>query len=180
MHDESKIPAAHIQDVDLSAVDPTLAAEIRRLGDLMERGEETPEQFARLVRSIHQIGEFHEAEYLLRQNLEVAADGVALYGELFGTEKPDEFAEAIEAFGQQFDIRLDLIESQEFLESVYHTVPTSPRFDDFRLLGEPCEVRFDYSHPDFVVADVSSMADEEYLILRWVKGVWEMGEAEDS
>jgi hypothetical protein len=173
MDDGYAIPAATVRDVDLSGVDPALAAEIRRLGDLMERGEETPEQFSELVRLVLGAGHSTKAEYLLRRNLEGVANGPALYRDLFGTEKPDEFATAIEAFGEQFGVELELVENRDFLDQVYHTRAGSPRWDVFRLLGKPCEVRFDYGDPDAVAADVSSLSDDEYLLMQWVDGVWE-------
>jgi hypothetical protein len=172
-NDPSAIPAATVQDVDLSQVPPTTAAEIRRLGQLMERGDETPEQFAQLVRLLHQAGFGAKSEYLLRRNMDVVADGAALYSELYRTEKPDEFAAAIDAFAEQFSLDLELVEERDFLDRLYRATPRSARFDEFRLLSEPCEIRFDYGSEDAVEADVSSLANEEYMILRWINGVWE-------
>jgi hypothetical protein len=170
------IPAATVQDVDLSAVDPTLVAEIRRLGDLMERGEETPEEFAGLVRLLAEAGHPAKAEYLLRRNVEVAAGELALYRELFGTAKPDEFAAAVEAFAEQFGVGVEFVSSRGFLDALYRVQPGPPRSDAFALLGEPCEVRFDFADPDFVAADVWSDTDDRYLLLRWVRGLWELSE----
>lgn len=173
-NDRSFIPAATVQDVDLSSLSPATAAEIRRLGQLMEHGGETPEQFAHLVRLLHQAGFVAKSEYLLRRNMDAAADGAALYRELYGTDKPDEFAAAIKAFADQFSLDLKLKKERDFLDCLYRTTPRSARFDDLRLLSEPCEVRFDYASEDAVEADVCSLADDEYAILRWVNGVWEM------
>jgi hypothetical protein len=170
------IPAATVQDVDLSAADTALAAEIRRLGDLMERGEETPEEFSRLVRLLVEAGQPAKAEYLLRRNWEVAAGELALYRELFGTAKSDEFAAAVESFTGQFGVGLESVGSAGFLRAAYRLRPGPPRSDAFALLAEPCEVRFDYAEPDFVAADVSSETDARYLLLRWVRGVWELAE----
>src|SRR5690242_19240359 len=119
MDDGFLIPAATIQDVDLSAADPELATEILRLGHLMERGEETPEQFAQLVRLLVQAGQTSKAEYLLRRNLEGVADGLALYREMFGTARPDEFAAAVEGFGAQFGVGLEFLSSRGFLDGLY-------------------------------------------------------------
>jgi hypothetical protein len=174
MDDPTKIPAATVQDVDLSNADPALAAEIRRLGDLMKLGHETPDEFTRLVRLLVEAGRRAKAEHLLRRNYEAAPGGLGLYRELFGTQKPDEFAAAVEAFGTQFGVRLELIEGRHFLEGDYRMSPGPPRADGFALLGEPCEVRFDFADPDFVAADVSSASDQRYLLLRWVRGVWEL------
>lgn len=172
--DPSKIPAATVQDVDLSGVPPGTAAEIQRLGQLMDRGDETPEQMAQLVRLLHDAGFRAKSEYLLRRNMDVVADGSALYRELYGTEKPDEFAAAIEAFADQFSLDLKLVEQCHFLDSRYRTTPRTARFDELRLLSQPCEIRFDYANE--VEADASSLADEQYMILRWVNGVWEIAD----
>jgi hypothetical protein len=174
MDDRFDIPAATIEDVNLIGVDVGLASEIRRLGELMERGEETPQQFAQLVRLVYQAGQSRKAEYLLRRNIEVVIDGFAMYNGLFGTNKPDEFASAIEGFTTQFAVRLQLVDSQGFLDSVYQSDPQRVRFDDLRLLNEPCEVRINYASEEAVEADVSSMETDEYMILRWVNGVWEI------
>lgn len=174
--DPSVIPAATVQDVDLSSISPATALEIHRLGELMERGDETPEQMAQLVRLLHEAGFRAKSENLLRRNMETVADGSALYCELYGTEKPDEFAAAIEAFAEQFSVSFELVEEHDFLDSVYRTMPGSARFDDFRLLSEPCEVRFNYGTEDAVEADVSSPKDEEYMILRWINSVWELAD----
>lgn len=174
--DPSAIPAATVQDVDLSAADPALAAEIRRLGDLMEQGDETPEQFAELVRLLVRAGQPRKAEYLLRRNIEVVADGPALYGELFGTARPDEFAAAVEGFRTQFGVGLEFVSSRGFLDGLYRVRPGPPRSDAFRLLGGSCEARIDYSDPDAIAADVWGESDEEYLLLRWVGGTWQLAE----
>jgi hypothetical protein len=166
------IPAATVQDVDLSAADAALAAEIRRLGDLMERGDETPEEFARLIRLLVEAGQSVKAEYLLRRNVEAAAGELALYRELFGTAKPNEFAVAMRAFAEQFGVGLEFVRSRGFLDCLCGVRPGPPRSDAFALLGDPCEVRFDFADPAFVAADVSSLSDERYLLLRWAGGVW--------
>jgi hypothetical protein len=173
MEDPSAIPAATVQDVDLSASDPALAAEIRRLGGLMEHGDETPEQFAELVRLLVRAGHSRKAEYLLRRNVEGVAEGPKLYRELFGTARPEEFAAAVEGFQRQFGVGLEFVSSRGFLDGLYQVRRGPPRSCAFRLLGEPCEVRIDYADPDLVVADVWSESSEEFLLLRWVGGTWQ-------
>jgi hypothetical protein len=179
MGEDCDIPAAHVRDVDLAAVaaiDPDAAAEIARLGQLMELGEETEEEFFRLVKLLHRVGWTKKAEYLLRRNLEVGEEGWALYFEMFGTDKQDEFTAAIAAFVDQFSVELVPIENQGFLDSAYRTESQQARFDEFRLLNDPCEVRFSYASEDAPEADVSSLETDDYLILRWVNGVWEIEE----
>jgi hypothetical protein len=174
MDDPSVIPAATVQDVDLSAAEPALAVEIRRLGDLMERGEETPEQFAELVRLLVRAGQRHKAEHLLRRNLEVIADGLALYRELFGTARPDEFAAAVEGFKEQFGVGLEFLSSRGFLDARYRVLSGPRQAQMVRQLGEPCEVQFDFADPDVVAADVVGQSDEEYRLLRWEDGRWRL------
>jgi hypothetical protein len=108
--------------------------------------------------------------------MDTVADGSALYRELYGTAKPDEFAAAIQASAEQFSIALELVKERDFLDRLYRATPRWARFDDLRLLSEPCEVRFDYACEDAVEAEVSSLVGEEYLILRWINGVWEAAE----
>jgi len=180
MGDSFAIPAATVQDVDLSGADAVLAAEIRRLGDLMERGDESPEEFAKLIRLLVEAGQVSKAEFLLRRNLETVAGELLLYRELFGTMKPDEFTAAIQGFIQQFGVVLEFVSSRGFLDGLYRIQPGPPRSDAFALLAERCEVRFDFVDPNFVAADVSSESDERYLLLRWVSGVWELAEQKDK
>ena len=137
----------------------------------MGRGEETPEQFARLVRLLVQAGQPPKAEHLLRRNLEGVADA-ALYRELFGTAKPDEFAAAVEGFAAQFGVGLEFVSSRGFLDALYRVVPGPRQAELFRQLGEPCEVQFDFVDADAVAADVCGQSDEEYRLLRWEGGVW--------
>jgi hypothetical protein len=158
--------------VDLSGTEATTAAEIRRLGRLMESGNESPEQFAQLVRLLHGTGCCSKAEFLLRRNLETVADGALHYRELYGTEKAEAFAAAIEAFAEQFSLTLESLIERGFLDRVYRTFPQQARFDELRLMSEPCEVRFDYASQEAVEADVSSLSNTQYVILRWVGGVW--------
>jgi hypothetical protein len=176
MDDPSAIPAATVQDVDLSAADPAVAAEIRRLGELMERGDESPEQFAELIRLLARAGQPRKAEYLLRRNIEVVASGPALYRELFGTTRPDEFAAAVEGFRAQFGVGLELVSSLGFLDGLYRTRPGPPRSDAFRFLDQPREVRIDYADLDAVTANVWSESSEECLSLRWVGGAWQLAD----
>jgi hypothetical protein len=170
--DRFAIPAATIQDLDLSLADPALAAEIRRLGALIEHGEETPEQFARIVELLVQAGHTQKAEYVLRRNQDVVANGPALYDQLFGRQKPTEFEAAIDAFRVQFGVRLQLVDSPGFLEAVYHSAPGPLASDRPILLGQACEVAFAYAQPHMIEAEVSCLADDAFLQLNWVNGKW--------
>jgi hypothetical protein len=175
MSDESAIPAAHIDDVDIgaiAAIDKAAAETIARLGSLLDQGEETPKDFFRLVRLLHQVGWTRKAEYLLRRNLEIEEEGPTLYRELFGTEKENEFTAAVDGFAAQFSVELDLLRSRGFLDREYRTRLRQDHSGGFGLLRSPCEVRFDYANEDAVEADVSSLETEEYVILRWVRGLW--------
>ena len=71
-------------------------------------------------------------------------------------------------------MELEWCESRGFLDRTYRTEPRLAHFDSFRLLNESCEVRFGYGHPTIVEADVCSSETEEYLILGWAGGVWEI------
>lgn len=166
------IPAATVQDVDLTGSDAALAAEIRRLGNLMELGDESPEEFSRLVRLLVEAGCGAKAEYLLRRNVVAAAGEQALYRELFGTAKPDEFAASIAAFASQFEVELEFVAGYDFLDAKYRVRPCVRRPDDFGFLSEPGEVRFDFSEPDHVSAHVSSSGGRGHWPLYWLAGEW--------
>jgi len=63
---------------------------------------------------------------------------------------------------------------------VYRSEPQLVPFRGYKLLSEPCEVRFTYANEDAVEADVSSMETEEYLLFRWINGVWKIIEPSSS
>src|SRR5262245_58399644 len=109
--DRFAIPAANIGDTDLVALaqtNPAAAKEIARLEGLMNRGEETNEEFLHLCRLLFDVGSVAASEILLRRNLDYY-EGHALYVRLHGTAKQEEFAAAIEAFKSQFDVDLVLV-----------------------------------------------------------------------
>src|SRR5438128_8649027 len=138
------IPAANIGDTDLSALaktNPDAAKEIARLEDLMNRGEETKEEFRRLCQLLFDVGSVGAAEILLRRNLDYY-EGRALYTQLFGTAKQEEFDAAIEAFKSQFNLELVLVTQNDFLISTFHADGGAPRSDAFALLSRPCEIEF--------------------------------------
>jgi hypothetical protein len=176
--DPTAIPAATIQDVDLSHLPPDTAAEIHRLGRLMELGDESPTEFAQLIRLLHQAGFRAKSEYLLRRNADVIADGRALYRELYGTEKPDEFAAAVEAFADQFSVALELLSDDRFLHRAYRTTAGFTLSDEFHLLSDPCEVSFSYALENVIEAGVFNTAREKYLVLCFLNGVWESADEE--
>src|SRR3954447_19813797 len=115
------IPAANIGDTDLVALaqtNPAAAKEIARLEDLMNRGEETKEEFLKLCQLLFDAGSVAASELLLRRNLDYY-EGHALYARLFGTERQEEFDAAIEAFESQFDLELVLVAEEDFLVSTF-------------------------------------------------------------
>ena len=131
--DAGAIPAANIGDTDLVVVAqtrPAVAKEIARLEDLMNRGEETKEEFLRLCQLLFDVGSIVASEYLLRRNLD-CYEGHALYVRLFGTTRQDEFNAAIEAFESQFDLKLKLLAEKDFLVSAFRADGGPPRFDTF-------------------------------------------------
>jgi hypothetical protein len=182
---EHGIPAAHVEDVDYAAIarfNPEAAQEIRRIGDLLGLGKETVEEFRRLIELLHETGEAAKAEHLLRRNLDLESKvDRLLYSRLFGTLKPDEFEDAIEAFRIQFDGELEVIRDNDFLSRTYLMKPRRQRNDGFRLMSQLCEVRISYVERNTVEADVvlydparDVFAADECLLLFWIGGVWEM------
>jgi hypothetical protein len=106
--DRYAIPAANIGDTDLAAVartPPAAAEEIARIEQLMNRGEETKEEFLQLCQLLFDVGSVAASEILLRRNLD-HYEGHDLYVRLFGTTKQEEFQTAIEVFQSQFEVEL--------------------------------------------------------------------------
>ncbi|MCE9547170.1 MAG: hypothetical protein K8T25_16980 [Planctomycetia bacterium] len=182
---EYGIPAANIGDIDLEVLaqtDPESAREIARLDALMNLGEESKEEFRRLCKLLFDAGSVAAAEILLRRNLDYY-EGEALYLQLFGSTKEDEFVFAMEAFKSQFEIDLVLEKENQFLVSTYHSGGGPPRWDDFRLLSQPCEIKFGYFEQDKIEADITLLDPgrdifraDECLLLFFVNGVWEIGD----
>ncbi|HUG67858.1 MAG TPA: hypothetical protein VMM76_08900 [Pirellulaceae bacterium] len=191
MDDEHKhaIPAASIGDTDLDAVarhTPAAAKEIARLEDLMNRGEDTNDEFLLLCRLLFDVGSVGAAEVLLRRNLDYS-EGDALYAELFGTEKQEEFYAAIQAFESQFNIQLSLTAKNDFLVATFHAEGGPPRSDDFELLSQPCEIKIGYIERDKIEADIVLLDPnrevfdaDECLFMYFVKGVWEIADPMDA
>jgi len=187
--DAGAIPAANVGDTDLVALaqtNPMAAKEIARLEDLMNRGEETKEEFLRLCQLLFDVGSVAASEYLLRRNLEYYEDH-ALYVQLFGTAKQEEFQTAIEAFKSQFDVDLVLIAEKDFLVSTFRSDDGPPRFDAFALLSRPCEIKFGYIEQDKIEADVTLLDPgrevfdaDECMLLFFVNGVWELADPMDA
>lgn len=186
---EYAIPAASIGDTDLDAVarsNPDAAKEIARLEDLMNRGEETKDEFLCLCQLLFDVGSVAAAEILLRRNLDYY-EGEALYTKLFGTEKQDEFAAAIHAFESQFNIQLSRTENNDFLVSTFHSVGGPPRSEDLELLTQPCEIKIGYIEQDKIEADIVLLDPErevfsadECLCMYFVNGVWEIADPLDA
>jgi hypothetical protein len=187
--DAGAIPAANIGDTDLVALaqtNPAAAKEIARLEELMNRGEETKEEFLRLCQLLFNVGSVEVSEYLLRRNLDYY-EGHALYIRLFGTARQDEFNVAIEAFKSQFDLELTLVAEKYFLVSTFRTEGGPARFDTFALLSRPCEIKIGYIEQDTIEADVILFAPgrdvidaNECMVLFFVNGVWEDADAIDA
>lgn len=187
MNDEDKyaIPAAGIGDIDLNVVartNPTAAKEIARLEGLMNRGEESKDEFFCLCQLLFDVGSVADSEYLLRRNLDCYQGG-ALYKKLFGTAKQEEFDAAIDAFKSQFDLNLTLVERNDFLDTTFQSDGGPPRSDDFQLLSHPCEVRIGYIQQEKIEADIVLLAPDrdtfeadECLFMYFVNGVWEIAD----
>lgn len=187
MDDEERyaIPAASIGDTDLDAVaqtNPTAAKEIARLEDLMNRGEDTKDDFLRLCQLLFDVGSLADSEHLLRRNLD-GYEGGYLYTRLFGTLKEEEFSAAVGAFKSQFDLDLVLAEKNDFLQCTFQTAVGPPRSDDLQLLSHPCEIKIGYIQKDKIEADINLQKPDcdvfnhdECLFMYFVNGMWEVAD----
>jgi hypothetical protein len=190
MSDEHAIPAASIRGVDLEAIAarfPEEAREIARLGDLMERGEETEGEFRRLCELLHTVGETKEGEYLLRRNL-AYYEGLETYQRLFGTAIPDNFSRAIASFAEEFGLHLTLRRERAFLDQECQSVPLLGDHSRFTILNGCCDVRFDYWHRDFVTAEIVATGAQKVnyfdlntcIFLRWQNDRWRLMDPRDA
>lgn len=187
--DKYAIPAASIGNTDSGTVaqtNPVAAEEIARLEDLMNRGEESEDDFLRLCQLLFDVGSVADSEYLLRRNLEYY-DGESLYKRLFGTVKQGEFDSAIDAFKSQFDLNITLAEKNGFLETTFHSDGGPPRSDDLRLFSHTCEIKVGYIQQDKIEADIVLLAPDrdvfdadECLFMCFVNGVWEIADPMDA
>jgi hypothetical protein len=178
--DEVKIPGFNIADIDLSDIAeqaPEVAAEITRIGELMHFGDETPEEFRLMCQLLFDYGGISDAEQLLRNNLEEGDETHALYLRLFGREKEEEFAKAIEDFQTAFKAKLRHKETSGFLNTAYELEPLPVEEAYHPLFAEESvEVWFTYSEIDAVTAHVENMELGGYVILQWVSGTWSVTE----
>jgi hypothetical protein len=182
-----RTPAASISDVDLDSIPEREAEEIARLGEKMEQGEDTEEDFLRLCQLLYTVGHRAKSEYLLRRNLEEGEPGHDLYIGLFGTVKQEEFESAVEAFKSQFDVEISFVEKCDFLDWEFHSQGGPPRSDAFALLERPCEVRFSYSDETRIECNVvlldptrTVFKADERLFMYYLNGVWEIADQLDE
>ena len=189
--EEHGIPAASIGSVDLeevARVDPTAAAEIARISELLQQGNETVEEFLALVQLMHRVGYPEDAEYLLRRNLDWS-EGEELYARLFGTTVPDEFHRAILALADEFGLNLRRSEELDFLDTVYDSVPrdrTTPRYN---VLHHPSIIRIAYNRKNYMTAEVTTAERRDtidaydltqIIFLRWQHGKWRLIDWRDA
>jgi hypothetical protein len=188
MADESAIAAVAMPLLDVDAIegaDPSALVALRQFEGRWAAGKATRRDFLDLVKLLHRIGCSTDAEYLLRINLLVASeedeslseekDRLALYMELFGAAKQEEFAAAISAFSKQFSAKLTNGAGSTFLAG-FHTVPRSACLKKYRLRNEQCYIRFEYEKKDFVEGQLESVKpdSDQLVFLRWVGVVWEI------
>jgi hypothetical protein len=187
--DGHEIPAANIGDTDLVALaqtNPGAAEEIKRLVALMDRGEESKEEFLQLCQLLFDVGSVAASEHLLRRNLDFY-EGHALYVQLFGTTRQDEFDTAIEAFKRQFKLEMVHLVVREFLVWTFRSDGGTPRSDAFALLSRPCEITFSYAEQDKIEADVTLLGPwqevfgpDEWMQLFFVSGAWKLVDPMDT
>ena len=192
--EEHGIPGASIGSVDLEQVaktDPTAAAEIARINNLMQQGKESKEEFLTLVQLMYRAGYHQDAEYLLRCNVDSAEDE-ALYRMLFGSKMPDEFDRAILALAAEFSLVFHLrAKETDFLHAAYESVSSDQTTPRYNVLHGACVIRFAYNRQNYVIAEVMTAEAEqegtidEYdltkgIYLRWQQNEWHLIDWRDS
>lgn len=165
----------------IAALDSAAAAEYARVTALIYRDEdEMWADLIQLVKLLHRVGCTREADSLLRANLLVRESGRAIYVELFGTAKQDEFSTVIDAFAAQFFAELEPAGSHGLFYRWYLTKPQHNCLRQYRLRDEPCSVVFNYdgnsaAGDDYFQAEIQSLKlDDQLIFLRWIKGSWEI------
>ena len=177
--DPTAIPAASIGAIDLGLLyrsDPSSAEEIARLEGLMNRGDETDEEFLKLCRLLSDAGAVDDAEYLLRRNIDYEG-GRDLYDELFGSAKINEFERAIKTFETQFGTTLSGRDDSDFLTAVFRSTPAPSQTGYFSILSKACEVTIEFAEKTTINADVipHALSTEEhdvYVLMEFFNGMW--------
>jgi hypothetical protein len=123
--DDYEIPAASIDGVNveqISKTHPEKAKEIARIGELLNRGEETEDDLLQLGRLLYEVGKAKESEYLLRRNTCEENDAVhQLYLQLHGTTAEEYFMQSINSFTSQFGVELSQKQRRDFLCHTYQS-----------------------------------------------------------
>lgn len=209
-YDESEIPAASIDGVDLHRIEQVSAAdaaELRQLGKDLNEPDFTDARFIRLVELLLKHGEKQLAEDLLRGNVIDEGDELhAAYRRLFGTVADEELESQIAHFAGQFRVTLENTgESNGFLCPVYVSRPIPGEHDSSRtpvelvegdlraFLAGQCQLEFRYESTGST-ADLVSIEPNrerpsapgpesrpEYAIpLIWRSGMWHLEEEEEE
>jgi hypothetical protein len=158
---------------------------LRKFEGLWSDGKATERDFLGLVKLLHRVGCPTEAEYLLRTNLLVFAEDdqppyedkarLAVYVELFGTAKQEEFAVGIAAFSKQFSAKLTHARRDVSFWHGYNIKPRRACLGRYGLRDEPCYVNFEYQAKDCIEAQMwSSKSEDRLIFLGWAQGAWEI------
>lgn len=181
----NRIPAANIDDVDLSSIDrasPADAADVLRIKRLIASGGETDQDLIRLCELLFKHGEVETSEDLLRSNVVDVGDVIhGAYTRLHGHAVEGVLDRAVDDFSRQFGVRLELKRSRGFLKHEYSSQPGSlPAGVDSRIaryLSRPCLVEFKYD-PQGCLAEITCREpalSQTYLLLRDYAGKWGIG-----
>lgn len=177
------IPSASISGIDLQRIESdsaNAAREIIRIGELLDHGNETEEDFIRLCDLLYAHGEPAKSEELLRCNIAEEGDAYyRAYRRLHDFTADIGFEKCILAFEAQFGVQFKKVMNSRFLRRDYISEPTiitvNTDPDIARFLATPCRVEFRY-HPDGCIADIYSIAttfpESDYLLLKFSVDSW--------
>ena len=123
-------------------------------------GEETEDEFRRLVELLARVDEQDTAEYLLRRNLTTEEDR-ALYARLFASSAEEHFRSAQEQFAREFGLSLrEVTRADDFdVECLSSPREEAPRFEALRA---SCSIRFSAGPLPYVTAEAEVVDAPEH------------------
>ena len=188
MIDPNQIPAATIGDIDLSTaakLSPEDAAEIKRLGGLLDEGRDTIGDLILLCELLNKHGKTSKAEELLRCNIVVNGDEAhKAYVRHYGNTAELALSSAIAEFATQFGVQVHTIDGHRFLKVECESRPLKltdnmePQVRQF--LANECVISFSYD-PRGCTADIGAEKAElyhSYILMRHLNGLWHMVSSE--
>lgn len=160
-----EIPAASLAGIDLNRIRDqygSVADELMHIDTLMSSGNDSDQDFLRLIKLLLQIGERSKAKALLVANCK---HGEPLE-DLLRLEFPEvihSYEKSIDAFAQQYRCLLKIVHVFGLLSNVYSCDAQAMQPDEqiAEILSHPAgsQVSINYGPEGFIYADLCEMSD---------------------